>query len=75
MEQGIRFYMTDGSTQDYDPLNNFEELDDKYKVKVIYTYFIAKDKVVSYEYYPLCEKHGYENSDKFKCNECELEKK
>ena len=74
MKQGIRFYMTDGSTQDYDPLNNFEELDDKYIVEVHYLYEINKSEVISYEYYPLCEKHGYENSDKHKCNKCELEK-
>ena len=72
MKQGIRFYMIDGSTQDYDPLNNLEESDDKYIVEVFFNYEINKSEVNSYEYYPLCEKHGYENSEKFKCNECGL---
>ena len=74
MKQGIRFYMIDGSTQDYDPVDKFEELDDKYILGVISIYEINKSEVISYEYYPLCEKHGYENSDKYKCNKCELEK-
>ena len=72
MKQGIRFYMVDGSTQDYNPLRHFEESDDKYIVEVFFNYEINKEDVISYEYYPLCEKHGYENSDKFKCNECGL---
>lgn len=73
MKQGIRFYMTDGSVQDYDPLNNLEESDDKYIVEVFFIYEINKSEVISYEYYPLCEKHGYENSDKYKCSECEYD--
>lgn len=72
MKKGIRFYMTDGSAQDYDPLNNFEELGDKYVVEVFFKYEINKEDVIRYEYYPLCEKHGYENSEKYKCNECKL---
>lgn len=75
MKQGIRFYMTDGSTKDFDPVNSFDEKVDKYEIKVMYTYFVVKNEVLRYEFYPLCDKHGYENSDKYKCNECELENK
>ena len=74
MKQGIRFFNVDGSTQDYDPLNSFEELYDKYIIEVFFKYEINKEDVISYEYYPLCEKHGYENSDKYKCYECEIQR-
>lgn len=74
MEKGIRFYMKDGSLQDYDPCVEFEELDAFYSFYVIGCHYeILKENVINYEFYPLCEKHGYENSEKYKCNDCELE--
>lgn len=75
MKQGIRFYMKDRSLQDYDPCIGFKEIHDYYSFYVLVCYYeVPKENVSHYEFYPLCEKHGYEKSEKYKCNNCELEK-
>lgn len=75
MKQGIRFYMKECYEQDYDPCDSFYEEGSFYNVLIFgYKYSILKEDVIKYEFYPLCEKHGYEKSEKYKCNDCELEK-
>ena len=75
MKQGIRFFNVDGSVDDYDLVEYFTEGKRYYESHVLNHFWeVPKRNVKSYEFYPLCEKHGYENSEKYKCYECEIQR-
>ena len=61
-KQGIRFILKDGTDDFYDPLtfNDFSETETEYVLDMAYTYKIPKEDVISFEWFDICQKCGYE---------------
>ncbi len=58
---GIEFYYKDGTSESYDPVQDFETTDLEYSFWVGgNTYHILKEDVLKLREYPLCDECGHE---------------
>lgn len=69
---GIKFKLKDGTIDYYDPLSygDLSESDTDYILNMSYTYEISKEDVISFEWFDICVKCGYELYNN-ECKNCE----